>query len=126
MDYPPICGVVIAPDNQVRIVALSELRDYQDCVGGLIEAVDLETNRGRFTMYVNEEYTYKFDPSDRNPVAMDVAGLGGRADLLIHGILGPVVCVGPPDDEGYSTTIPWDAVRMIEFVLRSRDPLVGT
>ena len=108
-------GIAIYPDKRVEEVEVAELGDYQAIVDGYIEAVNLKSGD---TMYVNEEYWYKFTPEDRNSIAMDVAGLGGRPDLMLNGILGPVVVLGPIDDEGYDTDITDQARRWIERVRR--------
>jgi hypothetical protein len=112
---PTVKGIAIYPNKRVEVVELNELEDYQRIVLGLIEAVNL---RGGTTMYVNEEYWYQFTISDFNRIATDVAGLGGRVDLLMAGILGPVVIVGPPDDEGYDTSITEQARHWVEYVSR--------
>lgn len=108
-------GMAIYPDKRVSEVEVKELADYQHIVDGWIEAVTLSDGS---TMYVNEEYTYKFGPDDFNSIASDVAGLGGRMDLLIYGILGPVVVVGPVDRKGYDTDITKQARQWITRVER--------
>ena len=97
----PVSGIAIYPDKRVEEVEISGLEEFQAIVDGLIEPVDLKFG----TMYVNEEFRYKFGPDDFNSIAADVAGLGGRADLLLFGVLGPVVLVGGVDDEGYDLPV---------------------
>lgn len=94
-------GIRIAPDKTVTEIELITLHQYQAAVDGWIEAVGLTFG----TMYVNEEFTYKFGADDFNSIATDVAGLGGRPDLMLTGILGPVILVGFGDSEGYDTDV---------------------
>lgn len=108
-------GIAIYPDKRVEEVEVFLLEDYQAIVNGYIEAVGLKSGD---TMYVNEEYWYRFGPTDLNSIAMDVAGLGGRPDLMLNGILGPVVVLGPLDDEGNDTDISDQARRWIKRVAR--------
>jgi hypothetical protein len=108
-------GIAIYPDKRVAEVELSDLADYQGIVEGWIEAVTLVDGS---TLYCNEEYRYKFGPHEVNWIASDVASLGGRPHFLFDPILGPVVIVGPPDDEGYDTDITDDARRWVRRVGR--------
>ena len=94
-------GIAIYPDKRVQEVELDGLDSMQEIVGGLIEAVGLSFG----TLYVNEEYTYKFGADEFNSIAADVAGLGGRQDLMMQGILGPGVLVGGVDHEGWDTDV---------------------
>ncbi len=111
-------AIAIYPDKRVEDVEIRNYKDGQAIVGGLIEPVTLRFGRTYCTMYVNEEFRYAFDVSDFNSIARDVAGLGGRIDLLMGGILGPVYIVGDLDDEGYDTDVP-DRVRQeVEWVQR--------
>lgn len=109
-----IKGLVIRPDKSVELVDLDHLAQYQEAVGGFIEPVRLSDGA---TMYVNEEFRYKFGPDDFNSVASDVAGLGGRPDLMLSGILGPVVIVGPLTRDGYDTDITETARQWVYRVL---------
>jgi hypothetical protein len=120
---PTVKGIAIYPDKRVEAVELNGLKDYQRIVLGLIEAVNL---KGGTTMYVNEEYWYQFTISDFNSIATDVAGLGGRVDLVLAGILGPVVIVGPVDDEGYDTSITEQAQHWVECVSREAGGVMTT
>ena len=98
----PITGIAIYPDKRVEEVELNDLKTYQDIVLGWIEAVRLKAG----TMYVNEEFLLgQFGPEDYNSIASDVAGLGGRPDLMMTGILGPVVLVGHVDAEGWDEDV---------------------
>ena len=105
----------ITPQKEVQEVTVEGLKDYQSLVGGLIEPVTL---RDGPTMYANEEGRYLFGPDDFNSIATDVAGLGGRTDLLLLGLLGPVVIVGPLDSEGDDTDVTDYARGLVERVAR--------
>lgn len=114
MAHKPIKGIAIYPDKRVVEVQLSNLKDYQEIVDGHIEAVRF---RDGATMYVNEEFLLgQFGPDDFNSIAGDVCGLNGRPDLMLSGILGPVVVVGPVDREGYDMDITPEMVNSINRV----------
>lgn len=107
-------ALVIRPDKTIEEVIITGYRDLADAIGGYIEPVTLKTGD---TMYVDEEYRLKnYGAEDFNSIATDVAGLGGRPDLLLHGILGTVVIVGPIDEEGDDTDITAGARRMVKRV----------
>lgn len=100
-------GIYISPDKTVEERDFSGLKSLQEAVKGYIEAVTLSDGSA---MWVNEEYLYSFGPEAFNSIATDVAGLGGRPDLLLRGILGPVVIQGPADHNG-NTLPPTDKAR---------------
>lgn len=109
-------GIAIYPDKRVDHLEVDGLKDYQEVVKGLIEAVGLKDGS---TMYVNEEYRYQFGPVDFNSVATDVASLGGRPDIMFTGgILGPVLILGPVDDDGNDTDVTDRALRWVRRVHR--------
>lgn len=108
----PIRGIAIYPNKTIAEVSLSGLKDYQTIVGGLIEPIGLRFG----TMYVNEEFTYKFTSEDVNWIASDVAGVGGAQGFLFNPILGPVVVVGHLDDEGYDLSVNESGLRAIKKV----------
>lgn len=115
-DWPAVKGIIIRADKTLTDVEVGDLASYQAAVEGNIEAVTLSDGT---TMYVNEEYRYQFGPEAFNSVASDVCGLGGRLDIMLHGgILGPVLVVGPVDDDGYDTDITDRARRWIRRVHR--------
>ena len=112
--HPTIKGLAIHPDKRVEEVTLRRLEDYQGAIGGLIEPIMLKDGS---TMYVDDEFlSRKLD--EFNSVAGDVAGLGGRPDVMLSGILGPVVIVGPLDQHGYDTDVTDLARRWVERVRR--------
>lgn len=116
MSHPKIRGLIIRPDKTVTETTFGSLSDFQKAVGGYIEAVGLSDGS---TMYVDEEYLIKgYGPEDFNSIARDVAGLGGHPELVLQGILGPVVIVGPVNQEGWDTDIPPTARQWVERVMR--------
>lgn len=114
-DQKPVKGIAIYPDKRVEEVTIGSYKDYQQIVQGYIEPVTLSDGS---TMYVNEEFLYSFGPDAFNSIASDVAGLGGRQDLMLTGILGPVVIVGPLSRSGYSTDVTDTARRWVQRVKR--------
>lgn len=113
-NHPIVKVLVIDGQNTPYESEISSLNDAQGIVGGLIEAVDLKFG----TMYVNEEYLYRYGPTDYNGIASDVAGLGGRPDLMLTGILGPVYITGPVDREGWDTDVTVTARQAVRRVAR--------
>lgn len=112
----PITAVAIYPDKRIVKRTVDGLADLQGIVGGLIEPVGMADGS---TMYVNEEFRFVFGPEDLNPIASDVAGLFGRRfDLMLTGILGPVVIVGPVNEEGWDTDVTTAAERAVWRVAR--------
>ena len=114
MTHPTVTVLVITPHKEVYETEISSLNDAQAIVGGLIEAVDLTFG----TMYVNEEFLYSFGPDDFNSIATDVTGLGGRPDLMLQGILGPVYIAGWTDEDGWDTNVTDQARRAIRRVAK--------
>ena len=102
-------AIAIYPDKRLQELDIDDLKDMQAVVQGLIEPVTL---RDGSTMYVNEEGLYQFGPEDVNWTAADVAGLGGRPEFMFGrpALLGPVLFVGPVDEEGNDTDVT-DTVR---------------
>jgi hypothetical protein len=95
-------AIVIKRDKIIIEQTVDGLREMQSIVEGYIEAVRLKDGS---TMWVNKEYRFQFGLGDFNPIASDVAGLGGRQDLMLSGILGDVFITGPPDSEGGETDV---------------------
>ena len=112
----PIQAIQITSDKQTNELTVSEYQDYNDAVEGWIEAVDLP--RIDAVMWVNEEFLLIFGAERFNSIASDVCGLGGRPDLMLHGVLGNVLVTGPTDGAGESTDITDKARRAIERVAR--------
>jgi Domain of unknown function (DUF3846) len=107
-------GLLIKSDKTIAEVTLDGYHDLSDAIGGYIEAVRLKSGD---TMYVDEEFLIKgYGPDDFNSIASDVCGLGGRPDLMLTGILGPVVILGPIDEAGDDTDITPAARRMVKRV----------
>lgn len=108
-------GIVIRPDKTIEEREFNSLRDRQKVVEGYIEAIYLSDGS---TMWINEEGRYQFGATEFNSIATDVCGLGGRADILLQGILGPVIVEGPVDADGDGTNITDTARRWIQRVSR--------
>jgi len=105
-------AIAIYPDKRVLDVEVDGLDDMQALVEGKIQPVDLTFG----SMYVNDEYLFQFTADDFNSIGSDVAGLGGRADLMLSGIRGPVFLVGPVDSNGYETDVTDDGRKAVRKV----------
>lgn len=105
-------AIIIKTDKTVehRDVTFSEC---QEIVGGLVEAVTLSDGSA---IFANEEG--RFMGLDFNSIATDVAGLGGRTDVLLMGLLGNAVIVGPPNSKGETQDVTEQATRWVERVAR--------
>ncbi len=107
-----IQATLLKPDNTIKDYPVSEHDDYGKAVEGWIEAVSLCQTRLpgpdiSFIMWVNEEYMYKKDPlKDWNFLATSMAGMCGRPDLILQGVLGNALLTGPADLEGETTDLP--------------------
>ncbi len=99
-------GLAVYPDKRVEEVKVDGLADMQAVVGGLIEPVTLADGS---TMYVNEEGRIFGLPF--NSIASDVAGLGGAVHVMLQGVVGPVLLLGPLDNLGDHTDLT-DQVRV--------------
>jgi len=116
-------AIAVYPDNRVEDVEVNGYKDGQAIVGGRIEPVALRFGSNDYgTMYVNEEFRYVFDADDFNEIARSVAGLCGRLDLLIGGVLGPVYFVGDLDEEGYVNDVTERIRQVVERVAREARP----
>lgn len=83
-------GIVISETGETKNVTLSNLKDYQDAVGGLIELIQFEGG----SMYVNEEGLLMGMDANR------------RASCIVgFVVVGPALVVGPDDGEGNDTSI---------------------
>lgn len=105
-------AIVIGQDKSVREEDITELERYQHIVGGWVEQVTLSSGDAFF---INEEGRYT-PGLVFNSIATDVAGLGGRPDILLQGLIGNAVLVGPPDDEGETTDVTDEALAWVERV----------
>lgn len=94
--------IQLRTDRQASIVDTKvDLEYLQSCVGGYIEAVGLEFEGQGATMYLNEEG--KLNGLPVNAVATVLAaGQIHRSDLIV----GNVVLVGAPDENGDDTGLP--------------------
>lgn len=87
-------GVVVRADLSTEVLEFTEanfLEIAQGVVGGLIEAVNLETG---LVMWVNEEGMWS--ESDYNPLASEILAQLGQP----QGIRGDVFFTGDADEEG--------------------------
>lgn len=109
-----VTAIVITSEKEVSEREIDGLDAMQAIVGGLIEPVTLSDGS---TMFVNEEFVYMPDLRF-NSIASDVAGLGGRSDLMLRGIAGNVFIVGPVDDDGNDTDVTDKARRWVRRVAR--------
>lgn len=112
-NHPIVKGLVITTDKVVTDRDFASLKDFQKVVEGYIEPVTL---RDGSTMYVNEEFLYANVAF--NSIASDVCGLGGLPHLMLSGIKGNVVIVGPVDNEGWDTDVTEQARRWVRRVAR--------
>ncbi len=92
-------GLVIQPGGEAVVCDVdTDLHGLQEIVGGYIEAVGL-TCPMPATAYINEEG--KIDGLPPNPVASSITHL-----MPGDFIAGPMVILGPPDNEGEDTPLP--------------------
>jgi len=109
-------AIVIRRDKTLVERDLDGLQDMQSIVEGYIEAVRLLDGS---TMWVNEEYRLgQFGADDFNSIASDVAGLGGRPDLMLSGIFGDVFITGPGTPKGDETDVTDQARDWVRRVAR--------
>jgi len=92
-------GIALYPTHAER-VEIEDFRDMQKIVGGYLDLVSLN----HIDMYVNDSFLFEYDlDKDLNFCATALALTNGRPDLVA--VLGPVVIVGPADDEGNNTDL---------------------
>lgn len=106
-----VTGVIIPADmaSASRVEEFHELRDYQAAVGGLIEAIDLDSPPMSF--FANEEAKLIGLPFNQRATAvwwLHVPVAFGRDYLA-----GDVVLVGRPDEEGETQSAPDEFVRLL-------------
>ena len=95
----------VAVDGTVTIrTDRGEYEKYRGFIGGWLEGVP---TTGQVTIYCDEEGKIKGLPV--NPVATAFV-----APFLADIIVGPVLFMGPPDEEGEETDIPWDVELMLK------------
>lgn len=95
-------GIIISSNGTMESKTFTALKDYQDGVKGLIEAVRLYDYMGREVacMYVNEEGLMLSLPL--NPYAGALSFMLGNTPHLC----GNAIVVGSADEDGYDTDIP--------------------
>ena len=102
MNKEAVKGVVIKADGTHEERLFKQLSDYQEAVGGWIDAVRLYDYNGSEVgcAYVDDEGLLKNRPL--NPMASAISFLFGNTPHLV----GDVVIMGKSDGEGYDTNIP--------------------
>jgi len=101
-----VTGVVVPQDDNLPLELhdFDGLADYQQAVGGSVEAVDLDSPAT--TLFVNDEG--KIHGMPVNHRATLLAWLTNRYLRRRDVICGPAVLVGPPDEFGCSQSVPAD------------------
>lgn len=96
-------GLLISPDETVKPVDIADYDHLHEVVGGFYELVSFTE---RADAFVDED-----GKSKRLPVNHLATFLTGRFQIGLRPddyIVGPLVLLGPPDDEGDSTDLPDD------------------
>ena len=108
-------GIIIYPDGTWERRVFTQLKDYQQVVGGLIEAVrlfDYTYENEVATIYVNEEGRL---------IDLRINAVAGGLSFLLNGedtLFGNAIVVGASDDEGYDLDVPEWIVEFIKHVAR--------
>ncbi len=111
-------AIVITSDKRVSDRDV-EYDDMKEIVEGWIEPVDLYFDDEAATLWVNEEFLYKFGAERANWVASDVAGLGGRPEFMLQmPILGNAFLTGGTGPDGETLDVGPNARRAVERVAR--------
>ena len=103
-------GIIIPADNTapLRVATLDSLDDYQQAVGGWIEAVDIP-DLG-VTMYVNEEGLIRDLPFNRRATFLWRFQVPQARDVRL---VGDVAIVGLTDSEGENAELPRELARRL-------------
>lgn len=106
-----VTGVIIPADESLAISQheFNDLRDYQEAVGGLIEAIDLDSPP--MTFFANDEAKLVGLPFNQRATAMwwlHVPVAFGRDYLA-----GDVTLIGQPDEKGDTQSAPDEFVRLL-------------
>lgn len=91
-------------DDAVELREFAGLRDYQDAVGGWIEAVDIPSLD--ITIYVNEEGLIRHLPFNSRASFLWWHHVPGSRQSSM--LVGNAVIVGAPDRNGDSVSVPED------------------
>lgn len=107
-----IKGAVINPDGTHEEVVFKQFADYQQAIGGWIQAVRLYDYNGEAAamLYVDEEGLLK--GLSLNPLASALSFLFGNTPHLV----GKAIIVGKTDDEGYDTDLPEYLVKLLQNI----------
>jgi len=103
-------GIYIPADDSeaLEIRELEKLEDYQAAVDGWIEAVDVPSLG--VTIYVNEEGLLRHLPFNPRASFLWWYHVPGAHQAML---VGDVVIVGPPDDNGDGTDVPEEVVDLL-------------
>lgn len=108
-------GIIIYPGSTWEHRVFTQLQDYQQVVGGLIEAVRLfdHTYENEVaTIYVNEEGRL---------IDLPINAVAGGLSFLLNGedtLFGNAIVVGASDEEGYDLDVPEWIVEFIRHVAK--------
>lgn len=103
-------GIYVPADDSeaLEIRELEKLEDYQAAVGGWIEAVDVPSLG--VTIYVNEEGLVRRLPFNPRASFLWWYHVPGAHQAML---VGDVIIVGPPDDNGDGTDVPEKVVGLL-------------
>ena len=106
-----VTGVIIPADESVAVSQheFNDLRDYQQAVGGLIEAIDLDDPPMSF--FANEEGKLIGLPINRRATAL--WWLHSPAACGYDVLAGDAVLIGRPDPHGETQSAPADFVSLL-------------
>lgn len=106
-----VTGVVVPHDDNLplELREFGGLADYQQAVGGSVEAVDLDSPAT--TLFVNDEGKIHGMPVNRRATLL--AWLTNRYLRRSDVICGSAVLVGPPDEFGCSQRVPADFLALL-------------
>lgn len=106
-----VTGVIIPADESVAVTRhdFNDLSDYQQAVGGLIEAIDLESPA--MTFFTNEEGKLIGLPINRRATVM--WWLYSPTSYGYDVISGDAVLVGQPDRVGETQSLPEELVALL-------------
>lgn len=115
----PINAILIHTDGRTESVKLKTFSDFRTAVGGYVELVALP--KMSHNAYVNEEGKLKGLP--HNPKAETIFRANGARIGPADRIVGPVLIVGPTDNEGNDT----DADELVtNYLLNLQQPATPT
>lgn len=100
----------INPDGKIWIEDVKGYLGFRRIIGGYLEAIRLP--RADLSAFIDEQG--KLHDLKYNPVATMLAmACGFRFNYGDQGIVGPMIVVGPPDENGEETSIPEDKINKL-------------